>query len=102
MPNLPDLHDLPPQALARLRALNPQLTDELAPPVPQGEADLDALEARMIVARNAAISSFWRLAEYQTYVHQPKRKDDGGAQVLRYVAATVAFIYIFIKAGALG
>lgn len=104
MPVLPNLSDLPPQSLARLRALNPQLMDELAPPEPQEEVDLRALEARMIVARNAAIASFQRLAEYQTHTlpEQPKRKDDGGALVFRYAAATVAFIYIFIKAGALG
>jgi hypothetical protein len=104
VPALPNLRDLPPQSLARLRALNPQLMDELAPPEPQEEANLHALEARMIVARDAAIASFWRLAEYQTRTlpEKPKPKDDGGALVLRYAAATVAFIYIFTKAGVLG
>lgn len=104
MPNLPNLHDLPPEALARLRALNPELGNELQAPAAQEQGEsMESLEVRM------------RLAEAQAWVRvrqlmrsmpppvpePPAKEHDCGMLVFKWAAATVAFIYIFIKAGAI-
>lgn len=105
MPSLPNLRDLPPETLARLTALNPELRDALRALDPQVQADVTAmatLQSRMMAARDAALSSYLALALYQP-PPLPEKKHLGadGAQVFRYVVATAACIYILAKAGAL-
>lgn len=106
MPSLPSLDNLPFASLVRLRALNPGLMDELQPavtPPVTTVADMVALEAEMRVIADESLVSLLALAKKQaTPAPTPTVVVDKGCVVFRYVGATIAVIYIFLKAGALG
>lgn len=104
MPQLPLLSELPPENLARLRALNPELAELMAPAAPEQPVDLAGLEAEMREAEIVALTNLLALSKVRPLPlpTPPPVETDGGSLVFRWAAATVAFIYILSKAGVFG
>lgn len=62
-----------------------------------------ALEARMQIAKDAALSALYAASMMQVPpLPEPPAKDRSGSLVFRYAGATIAAIYLFSKAGAFG
>lgn len=100
MPDHPDLYGLPPAAIARLRALNPELQAEFEAPAAQEHSDMQALQAQMYAAQDRALSALQALVAIRQAPPEPVKEKQGGL-VFSISAAVIAGIYIFIKAGAL-
>lgn len=113
MPSLPLLSELPPENLARLIALNPELARELQAPAAQERAPNQAeirekeklriLEERMMEAYIAANNAIHDLARRpRVPMPEPPAEDTTGWTVLRWTGATLVGIYLMIKTGVLG